>query len=161
MVSFLQYGYYFARSLILFRSFYIQCPLALICIVLVAWKLDSPAPSEPDHAAEPTFGKLRRIDFLGSASLALTTVSFLIALDLGGQKYPWNHPIITILFVTSAVSGLLFVLVEAYLAEEPIFPLGLLVHRDVVTAYLVAGLQIGAQFAVSFCSPQSQPHIYR
>ena len=149
MVILIGFGFWFAASLTLLRSFYIQCPLALISIILVAWKLDSPDYSQSDHATESTFGKLRRIDFLGSASLALTIVGFLIVLDLGGQKFPWNHPIIWILFVSSAVLGLFFLLVEAYWAKEPIFPLGLLIHRDVVTAYLITSFQIAAQFAVS------------
>lgn len=151
MVSLIGSGSWFAESLTLFRSFYIQCPLALISIILVAWKLDSPDYSQSDHAAESTFVKLRRIDFLGSASLALTIVGFLIALDIGGQKYPWNNPIIWILFASSAVLGLFFLLVEAYWAKEPIFPLGLLIHRDVVTAYLALCSQTAAQFAVSLC----------
>ena len=79
-------------------------------------------------------------------------MGFLIALDLGGQKLPWNHPIIWMLFISSAVLGILFLLVEAYWAKDPIFPLSLLTHRDVVTAYLAAGFQIAAQFAVSFAN---------
>ena len=131
------------------RSFYSQCPLALISIILVAWKLDNPDRSQPGHITGTTFGKLRRIDFIGSASLALTILGFLMALDLGGQKYPWSHPLIWMLFASSAFLGLLFFLVEAHWAKEPIFPLRLLVHGDVVTAYLVACLQTGAQYAVS------------
>ena len=55
------------------------------------------------------------------------------------------------LIISSAVLGLFFLLVEAYWAKEPIFPLSLLIHKDVVTAYLTAGFQIAAQFAVSLC----------
>ena len=149
MVILIGFDLWIRRSLTLFRSFYIQCPLALISIILVAWKLDSPNHSYPDNTAESTFGKLRRIDFLGSTFLALTIVGFLVALDLGGQKLPWSHPVIWILFASSAVLGLLFFLVEAHWAKEPIFPLSLLVHRDVVVAYLVGGFQIAAQLAVS------------
>ena len=156
MVILLGFGSWFAVPLTLFRSFYVQYPLALISIILVAWKLDSPDRAQSDYVIESTVGKLRRIDFLGSASLALTIVGFLLALDLGGHKFPWTHPVIWILFASSAVFGLVFLVVEAYWAKEPIFPLGLLIHRDVVTAYLVAGLQMAAQFAVSLYVSQTQ-----
>lgn len=137
------------RVLTVFRSFYIQCPLAILAIVLVTWKLDSPDPSLTSHRNEVKRRKLRRIDFLGSITLAAAITGFLIALDLGGRKITWTHPIILILFASSAIFGVLFVVVEAYVAHEPIFPLRILLHRDVLTAYLVTGLQSGAQFAVS------------
>jgi hypothetical protein len=149
MVILMSFGFSVEDLLTLSRSFYIQSPLALISIILVAWKLDSPADSQVDGKKESTFRKLRRIDFLGSISLALAIVGFLICLALGGQKIPWNHPLIWIILPSSAVLGLSFLLVEAYWAKEPIFPLTLLVHRDVATAYLISALQIAAQFAVS------------
>ena len=92
--------------------------------------------------------KLRRVDFLGSLSLAAAIVGFLVFLDLGGQKLPWTHPVLWIILGAAAVFSILFLLVEAFIAVEPIFPLRLLVHRDVVTAYIIAALQGGAQFAV-------------
>lgn len=133
-----------------FRSFYIQCPLAMFALLLVTWKVKSPAPpasSESDkHGSQ--LGKLRRIDFLGAISLALTIVSFLLILDLGGQKVSWTNPLIWVLCAIVAFCGIFFTLNEAYIAREPIFPLRLLVHRDVVAAYLLQALQSAAQFAV-------------
>lgn len=96
----------------------------------------------------PSPSKLRRIDFLGSISLALTIVGFLLVLDLGGQKVPWGHPAIWILLTLSVTLGLLFLFIEGYVAREPIFPLQLLVHRAVVTTYLVGALQAAAQYGV-------------
>lgn len=67
---------------------------------------------------------------------------------MGGHKLPWTHPIIWILFGSSLLSGLLFLVIEAYVAPEPILPLRLLIHRDVMTTNLLAILQSSAQFAV-------------
>ena len=85
---------------------------------------------------------------MGSVSLALTIIGFLLVLDLGGQKIPWDHPAIWIILASSAAMGLLFLLIEGYVAREPIFPLRLLVHRDVVTAYILLAIQVAAQFGV-------------
>ena len=85
---------------------------------------------------------------MGSVSLALTIVGFLLVLDLGGQKIPWDYPAIWIILASSAVMGLFFLLIEGYVAREPIFPLRLLVHWDVVTAYILLGLQHAAQTGV-------------
>ena len=116
--------------------------------MLVALKLDHPERSLPFDVKSPSPSKLRRIDFLGSLSLALTIVGFLLVLDLGGQKSSWDLPTIWVVLISSVVLALVFLLIEAYVAREPIFPLRLLVHRDVVTAYLVAALQIAAQTGV-------------
>lgn len=117
---------------------------------MVAWKLDGPGSSslsDEDELQSKT-GKLRRIDFLGSTSLASAIVGFLLVLDLGGQRLPWTHPFVWIAFAVALFFGALFVFIEAFVAREPIFPLRLLVHRDVVTAYLVTALQGTAQFGV-------------
>jgi hypothetical protein len=73
----------------------------------------------------------------------------MIAVELAGQKLPWNHPVILGLVAGSVVFGGLFVITEEYWAYEPVFPLHLLRNRDVVCAYLVLGLQIAAQLGVS------------
>lgn len=134
-------------------SFFIQCPLALLAIALVALKLDHQDRSLPLDVKSPSQSKRRRVDFLGSISLALTIVGFLLVLDLGGQKLPWSQPAIWIMFTSSVALGLLFLLIEGHVAREPIFPLQLLVHKDVMTAYLVAALQTAAQFCVMFTVP--------
>lgn len=132
------------------RSFYIQCPFLVTAIALVAWKLDgsgSPASTQVD-GNRPKQAKFRRIDFLGSITLALTIVGFLLVLDIGGQRLPWTHPLVWIIFAAASGFAILFVLIEAYVAREPIFPLRLIAHRDVITAYFVTALQGAAQFAV-------------
>jgi hypothetical protein len=42
-----------------------------------------------------------------------------------------------------------FCFVEKYRAKEPIFPLNLLMQRDVVACYAILALQGGAQLTVS------------
>ncbi|KAL8820050.1 MAG: hypothetical protein Q9223_001656 [Gallowayella weberi] len=122
---------------------------------IVAWKLDgTPVPIVTVEGPKTTTrGKLGRIDFLGSISLALTIVGFLLILDIGGQKLPWGHSLIWIIFAAASVSSIAFVLIEAFVAREPIFPLRLLVHRDVILAYLVICLLGAAQFGVMYTVP--------
>jgi hypothetical protein len=47
----------------------------------------------------------------------------------------------------------IFVIVEGFWAKEPIFPLRLLLNRDVITSYVNLGFQTGAQGAVSAKHP--------
>ena len=124
--------------------------MIITAVLLVTWKLDGPDTLDSSEADsyKGKQGKLHRIDFLGSISLALAITGFLLVLELGGHKLPWTHPLIWIIFAAAAVSGIAFTLVEAFVAREPVFPLRLLIHRDVVTAYLVSGIQVAAQFGV-------------
>ena len=124
--------------------------MTITAILLVAWKLEGfDAGDSPDADDDQVKkGKLRRVDFLGSITLALAITGFLLVVELGGQQLPWTHPLIWIIFAVAAVSGIAFALIEAFVAQEPIFPLRLFIHRDIVTTYFAAALQIAAQFAV-------------
>lgn len=64
---------------------------------------------------------------------------------------PWTDPLVLGLFSASTISLSLFMLVEGFFAKEPIFPLRLLLNRDVITSYINLCFQTGAQGAVS-CS---------
>jgi len=127
-------------------SFILQCPLLAIA-ALLAWFL-VPHKARPDDSKSGA-SKLARIDFAGAALLAVTITSLMLAIELGGQKLPWNHPVILGLVAGSVAFGALFAVTEAYWAYEPVFPLQLLCQRDVVSAYLVLGLQTAAQLGVS------------
>lgn len=73
-----------------------------------------------------------RIDFLGSATLVTTVSCLLVSLTLktsADQELPWSDLRVWGLLVASAVFGVLFVLVEKYVANEPIMPLRLLTQR--------------------------------
>lgn len=145
-------------------SFLGQAPIFIFGAVLCGVYLSSgklpPARdrNDADHYDESSDGhkdipSLARIDFLGAALLALLILTFLLPIQLGGSKLPWSHPFIPALFGTSAVLALGFVLVESRWAKEPIFPLNLLRHRDVVLSYAVMGLQGAAQLGLMFCVP--------
>jgi hypothetical protein len=92
--------------------------------------------------------KFRRIDFAGAFLLAATITSFLLAIELGGQKVPWLSPLIIVLFATATGCASLFYLTEKNWALEPVFPLELLAHKEVVLGYLVILLQVAAQLSV-------------
>ena len=120
----------------------------LIAIILVASKLPNPRNTqEITSKGQPS--KLRRVDFIGAILLALTIVSFLLALSLGGQKYAWVSTTVLGLFATSIVIGSIFILYELRYPIEPVFPPSLIVKRDVATACAIMALQTGAQVSVS------------
>lgn len=141
------------RSLLWRSSFIYQTPLALLALMLVWWRLpndldsanvESSAPAENAKAS-----KLRRIDFLGAFLLATSIFAFLLLLNLLSKRLTFTDPVIIGIFLLWIGSCLLWLFVEARFAPEPIFPLRLLFHRDVLTTYLIVGLGITANMSVT------------
>ncbi|KAL5313521.1 hypothetical protein ACEPPN_017941 [Leptodophora sp. 'Broadleaf-Isolate-01'] len=132
-------------------SFLGQCPPTILALALVVWKLD--ISLKEDGPRQSHLSKLKRIDFLGATFLSLSIVCGLLVLDLGGQRMPWTDPMVLGLFSASTASLSLFVLVEGFFAKEPIFPLRLLLSRDVITSYINLCFQTGAQGAMMMLVP--------
>jgi predicted MFS family arabinose efflux permease len=136
-------------------SFILQSPL-IILSALLAWYFiphnhgskASVHNNRLDSLEVESGSKWARIDFAGAFWLASTITSVLLAVELAGQNFPNNRPIVFILLGWSLLSGISFVYTETFWAIEPIFPLHLLKKREVICAYLVLALQISAQLAV-------------
>jgi hypothetical protein len=113
----------------------------------VAWQLN--LPKTEAHIKQSNWEKFLRIDFLGSFFLALAIVTLLLSLHLFFKAENPSDSLPIIAVSTGLASLVIFVLVEKYKAVEPIFPLELLVKRDVVACYAILALQSGAQLTVS------------
>lgn len=142
-------------------SFLGQAPIFLLAVLLCWFFLPKGKQvGKGDEGAEasgkPINGKkgsLARIDFLGAALLALFILTFLLPIEIGGTKIPWSHPLIFVLFGVAVVFGGLFAAVEEWWAKEPIFPLELLKHRDIILTYVISGGQVAAQLGLMFSVP--------
>jgi hypothetical protein len=97
--------------------------------------------------------KLGKVDFLGTALLCSSIVAMTTLLDQGGKSFAW-YSWRTALFGSGGISLLVaFVLVEAYVAREPIFNLRILCRTNVSTGYFIGALQVTAQLGMMFSVP--------
>jgi hypothetical protein len=120
-------------------------------MVLVAWKLKvRPKDDKVNNTNGPqSIGtKLKRIDLPGALLMSMTILAAMLILDIGGEKISWTSPTIAILVGTTFLSGLFFYFAEKYWAKEPIFPLRLLTHWEVVLDYILSSVQVASQMAV-------------
>ncbi|EPE29007.1 MFS general substrate transporter [Glarea lozoyensis ATCC 20868] len=144
-------GGYIAQNFGWRWSFYFQCPIALLAFVLVAWQLKLPKTNT--HVKQSHWEKFSRIDFLGSLFLSLSIVLILLSLDLFA-KAKYLSDAVPIASISIGLASLItFCLIEKYQASEPIFPLKLLVQRDVVSCYAILALQSGAQLTLMSTIP--------
>ncbi|OOQ87441.1 efflux pump antibiotic resistance protein [Penicillium brasilianum] len=131
--------------------FILQTPLFIIAAILVIVKLQVDQPSS--SGKQNTLSRLRKIDFLGIALLGTSIVAVTGLLDQGGKSFPWRSWVT----VVAGGGGLLllisFVLVEAYVAKDPIFDLRILRRPNVAASYVIGTLQVTAQLGMMFSIP--------
>ncbi|KIK08399.1 hypothetical protein K443DRAFT_1497 [Laccaria amethystina LaAM-08-1] len=101
-------------------AFYMQAPILLFSIVLVATKVNIQLSDEVQN--QKLSEKLRRMDFLGSLTLVAAVGCFLLGVNLKtAEEYEWSDPLILGLLITSLISSCFFVMVEKYWAPFPLY----------------------------------------
>jgi EmrB/QacA subfamily drug resistance transporter len=123
-------GGYFTTNLTWRWIFYINLPLGILALVVLAATL----PAQSSYLRHA-------VDYVGAALLAATLAAVVLVTDLGGTEYPFSSPFIIGLIVIAVVALVAFLIVEQR-AAEPILPLHLFRIRDVWVTSAV-GLIIG------------------
>ncbi|PLB51402.1 efflux pump antibiotic resistance protein [Aspergillus steynii IBT 23096] len=98
-------------------------------------------------------GSIRRVDFLGTALLAISIVAVIVLLDRGGHAFPWASWTTMVLGSAGLSALATFVWVEMRVASEPIFHLDILRRPNVASSYLIGFLQIASQLGMLFSVP--------
>ncbi|KAI9285992.1 major facilitator superfamily-domain-containing protein [Umbelopsis sp. AD052] len=113
-------------------AFYINLPLGAVSALAVVLVLrNQPAPGTTWKE------RFSRVDYLGLVLLLAWVIILLLPLSWGGSTYPWNSPIIIVLFCLFAVLLALFLWVQWRIAKEPLMPLSVfIVHRNPVLIFM-------------------------
>ena len=106
----------------------------------------------PDNSKDAK-SKLGQVDFLGTGLLGLGIVALTGLMDQGGKAFPWRSWVTVVMGASGVLLLTAFVLVEAYVAPEPIFNLCILRRPNVALSYLISTLQITAQLGMLFSVP--------
>lgn len=121
-------------------------PLTVVSGIMVFFTVKIPVKQSSKSA-------LKRIDFLGAATLITTLVLLLLGLNSGGNVVPWNHPLIYTTLPLSFISLLLFIYIESEHASEPVIPVKLLLNRTVFAACLTNWFLTMCVFSLLFYGP--------
>jgi EmrB/QacA subfamily drug resistance transporter len=114
--------------------FFVPIPVGVIIIVLFIIYFPQYRPGYASH----------KVDYLGAVLMTLFITPLILALTWAGVDYAWGSATILGLFAFSAVSFVLFLLVERR-AGEPIVPLRLF-RNQVVLVSAIVGFCTGAAF---------------
>lgn len=137
-------GGFFTDSLSWRWVFYVNLPLGIIALSVIAAKLHLPVKRSQ-----------KKIDYIGAALLAAAVVPIILGTVWGGVTYPWGSTTIISLFVGGAVAAALFALWERK-APEAILPTSLF-KNDIFTVSMLLSLLAGvALFAAILFIPEYQ-----
>lgn len=125
---------------------FLRVPLTVVSGTLIFFTVKIPVKHSSKSA-------LKRIDFLGAASLIMTLVLLLVGLNSGGNVVPWNHPLIYTTLPLSFISLLVFIYIESKHASEPVIPVKLLLNRTVLAACLTNWFHSMCVFGLYFYGP--------
>ena len=123
-------GGYFTTHLSWRWIFYINIPLGIVALVVLALTL--PAQLQRVRHA---------IDYAGAALLAVALSAVTLLADLGGGVFAWDSPLMLSLITITVVGLVIFVIVE-HRAAEPILPLHLF-RRSTFVVSTTVGLIVG------------------
>ncbi|KAE9976142.1 hypothetical protein BLS_002222 [Venturia inaequalis] len=97
--------------------FWINLPAILVAVILLWLFLDVHDPRTN------LITGLKEIDVLGSVTVALATVMFLLGIQLADVKLPWSSPIVILLIVFGILTFGLFLVLQWKISKKPIIPI--------------------------------------
>src|SRR5215470_7316245 len=95
--------------------FWMNIPMGLAALAITTMLLRRLPRHERPH----------RLDFIGAALIVSASVSFMLALNMAGVRYPWSSPPILALFAVALIMGCFFV-IRLRMAPEPLIPISIL-----------------------------------
>jgi MFS family permease len=107
-------------------EFGIQVPAITLCFVIACFTTPTGlGPNFAKHDKGTLWQTVKGFDLAGSFLLTSSVTFLVLALNLGGNIFPWDHPIVILAFVLFGVLGGILVVVETH-AEKPVLPLHML-----------------------------------
>lgn len=107
-------------------TFAIQIPI--LVLLLINGIFTTPSMLGPNLAKKSGLGfrdALKGFDIAGSVLLTGSVAFLILGLNLGGNVYPWKHPLVIVSLITALLAGAILIRVESR-AERPVMPLPML-----------------------------------
>jgi len=121
-------------------AFLLQVPILALTWALVFWNAHYEMPGQSRSRKE----MLGRIDYFGSLSLVLSLGSLVLSLSFkNNQGLPWSSALVWGPLITFALFTVVFVLVEIYVAKEPVLPMQLMTQRNAIFVAIVSQAGLG------------------
>ncbi|GES65959.1 MFS toxin efflux pump [Aspergillus terreus] len=131
--------------------FYINLPIGGISIAIVLFILR--LPSNSDSATKPLLERIKQLDFIGASILIPAIICLLLALQWGGNQYPWNNSRIIGLFIGFGLMVIITIYTQIRLGDRATLPPRIMKQRAVVAGATFAVFFGGAFFVLVYYLP--------
>ncbi|KAJ5174506.1 HC-toxin efflux carrier TOXA [Penicillium canariense] len=132
--------------------FWINLPIgAVVAILIIVIRIPDPIPKLPPLVVFRTLHT--KLDFLGFVGFAGATIMLLMAVQFGGNQYPWGSPTVIGLFCASGVTFLIWLAWDWKNGDDALIPLSLMSQRAVWSSCATYGLSMGSLFTSSYFLP--------
>lgn len=134
------------------QGFYINLPIGgLVAILLVLVRV-------PDQMTKTESGSLFRtvinkFDLIGFTLFAPAAIQLLLALQWGGNKFPWDSATIIGLFCGAGGTFIVFLIWEYYKGDDAMVPFSIARRKIVICACLVGFCLMGTVMCASYYLP--------
>lgn len=122
--------------------FWLNLPLDLAALLVVSTLL----------RRLPRYERPHRLDLIGAVLIVTASVSFMLALNLAGARYPWTSAPVVLLFATAVLVAGLFAW-RLMTAPEPLIPIAILRHPIVRWATIANACGWGAIVGLNIFLP--------
>ncbi|KAF2813911.1 MFS general substrate transporter [Mytilinidion resinicola] len=112
--------------------FYINLPIGAFSVVVVLFVLH--LPRNPEDSSKKYIDRIKELDLIGASILIPAIIMLLLAVQWGGNTYPWNSSHIIGLFVGAGIMLIMFVASQIYLGDKATIPPRILKQRTVASA---------------------------
>lgn len=132
--------------------FYINLPVAAVVGALLGFT------HIPEQVSKPAFGVVVKdlhhmLDLVGFVLFAPACIMLLLAVQWGGNQYPWNSSIVIGLFCGAGVNFLVWLAWDYYKKDAALIPLPMLQQQYVWAGCLCFGFFLSVTFTTSYWLP--------
>ncbi|KFZ19398.1 hypothetical protein V502_03670, partial [Pseudogymnoascus sp. VKM F-4520 (FW-2644)] len=124
--------------------FYVNIPIGGVAMVVLAIVLNLPTPVSAKTSFKKKFWQ---VDPLGTICFIPGICCILLALQWGGNQYPWNDGVIIALFIVGTLLVIVFVCVQIRLQDSATVPPRIIKMRTVASGFCFS-LCVGASLIV-------------
>ncbi|OBT82996.1 hypothetical protein VE02_08508 [Pseudogymnoascus sp. 03VT05] len=124
--------------------FYVNLPIGGVAMAVLAIVLKLPAPAAAETSLKK---KLWQLDPVGTICFIPGICCILLALQWGGNQYPWDDGVVIALFVVGALLIIVFACVQIWLQDEATVPPRIIKKRSVASGFCFS-LCVGASLIV-------------
>lgn len=131
--------------------FYINLPIGGLSAFIITFFFKAPSGAKPIAASLKE--KLLQMDLLGTALVMGGVISYILALQYGGQTKEWRDPTVIGLLVGFVLIFVAFGVWERFNGERSMIVPRLFAHRDVWVSSIFTFLFSGAYFIIIYYLP--------